>query len=126
MTVQSSAAMAPAAQRRAASQAAGWLDRENVVGYLLMTPALLLLVVFIAYPFVLGVWYSMSDVKIIGLGEFIGLKNYTDLLQSPVFQQTLRNSFVYTATATVFKLGLGLGLALVMNQYFPFRALIRA
>src|SRR3954470_4393566 len=126
MTVQSTAAIAPAAHRRAVSLAAGWLDREHVVGYLLMTPALLLLVVFIAYPFVLGVWYSMNDVKTIGLGDFIGLKNYTDLLQSPVFQQTLRNSFVYTTTATVFKLGLGLALALVMNQVFPFRALVRA
>ncbi|HEY3059252.1 MAG TPA: sugar ABC transporter permease [Chloroflexota bacterium] len=126
MTVQTSAALRGGAQRAAGTSAARWLDREGVVGYLLMTPALLLLVVFIAYPFVLGVWYSLSDVKIIGLGEFIGLKNYTDLMQSPVFQQTLRNSFVYTATATVFKLGLGLGLALVMNQHFPFRAVIRA
>ncbi len=127
MTVQSSAALAAGTRRsRAATTAAGWLDREGVFGYLLMTPALLMLVVFIAYPFVLGVWYSMSDVKIIGLGDFIGLKNYGDLLQSPVFQQTVRNSFVYTGTATVFKLGLGLALALVMNQYFPFRALIRA
>src|SRR4051794_41971230 len=123
MTVHSTAAIAPAAHRRAVSLAAGWLDREHVVGYLLMTPALLLLVIFIAYPFVLGVWYSMSDVRIVGLGEFIGLKNFADLLQSPVFQQTVKNSFVYTGTATVFKLGLGLCLALVMNQYFPFRAI---
>jgi multiple sugar transport system permease protein len=127
VTVHSSAAVAPRVQKRgAAATAAGWLDREGFVGYMLMTPALLLLIVFIAYPFVLGVWYSMSDVKIIGLGDFIGLKNYADLLQSPVFQQTLRNSFVYTGTATVFKLGLGLAMALVMNQYFPFRAVIRA
>jgi len=127
VTVHSSAAVAAGTRRgQVARSAAGWLDREGVVGYLLMTPALLMLVIFIAYPFVLGLWYSMSDVRIIGLGEFIGLKNYTDLLQSPVFQQTVRNSFVYTVTATVFKLALGLALALVMNQYFPFRALIRA
>src|SRR5262245_34433074 len=91
---------------RFASRGEGLLDSEGVLGYLLMTPALLLLVVFIAYPFALGVWYSMSDVKIVGLGEFIGVKNYTDLLQSPVFQQTIKNSFVYTVTATVFKLAL--------------------
>lgn len=126
MTVHSSAAVASTIQKRGAATAAGWLDREGFVGYMLMTPALLLLIVFIAYPFMLGVWYSMSDVKIIGLGDFIGLKNYGDLLHRPVFQQTLRNSFVYTGTATVFKLGLGLALALVMNQYFPFRAVIRA
>src|ERR1044071_8850074 len=108
-----SVSVTPAVTRheRFASRGEGLLDREGVLGYLLMTPALLLLVVFIAYPFALGVWYSMSDVKIVGLGEFIGVKNYADLLQSPVFQQTIKNSFVYTVSATVFKLALGLGLA---------------
>jgi multiple sugar transport system permease protein len=113
-------------KRGRAAAAGGWLDREGVLGYVLMTPALLLLIIFIAYPFAIGVWYSMSDVRIIGLGEFIGLKNYFDLPQSPVFQQTLRNSFVYTITATIFKLALGLALALVMNQHFPFKNVIRA
>jgi multiple sugar transport system permease protein len=103
-----------------------FLDREGVLGYLLMTPALLLLIIFIAYPFVLGVWYSMSDVQIFGLGKFIGLKNYTDLLNSPVFLQTVKNSFVYTGFATVFKLGLGLAMALVLNQHFPLKNLVRS
>ena len=103
-----------------------FLDREGVLGYLLMTPALLLLIIFIAYPFVLGVWYSMSDVQIFGLGKFIALKNYTDLLNSPVFLQTVKNSFVYTGFATVFKLGLGLAMALVLNQHFPLKNLVRS
>jgi multiple sugar transport system permease protein len=103
-----------------------WLDREGVLGYVLMTPAILLLAIFIAYPFAIGVWYSLSDVGIFGLGKFIGLKNYQDLLQQPIFLQTMRNSFVYTGSATVFKLALGLGLALVMNQAFPFRNVVRA
>src|ERR1700730_12365310 len=103
-----------------------FLDREGVLGYVLMTPALLLLIIFIAYPFVLGVWYSMSDVQIFGLGKFIGLKNYTDLLNSPVFAQTVKNSFVYTGFATVFKLGLGLAMALVLNQHFRFKNLVRS
>src|ERR671936_43370 len=81
---------------------ASWLDREGVLGYVLMTPALLLLIVFIAYPFVLGIWYSLSDLRIFGRGAFIGLKNYENLLQSPVFLQAVHNSFVYTGTATVF------------------------
>ncbi len=105
--------------RRRVSVAA-WFDQEGVLGYLLMTPALLLLVVFIAYPFVLGVWYSLSDVQIFGLGRFIGLTNYQTLLNSPVFLQTVKNSFVYTGFATIFKLALGLALALLMNQVFPF------
>jgi multiple sugar transport system permease protein len=125
MTLTSTAARATSRQS-VGTRGAAWLDRPGVLGYVLMSPALVLLTVFIAYPFVIGVWYSMSDVKIIGLGEFIGLKNYVDLTQSPVFQQTVKNSFVYTGVATVFKLGLGLGLALVMNQHFPFKNVIRA
>src|ERR687883_922308 len=112
--------------RRAAASSVGLLDREDVLGYVLMTPALLLLMVFIAYPFALGVWYSMSDVQIFGLGRFIGLTNYVNLLNSPVFLQTVKNSFVYTGFATIFKLALGLGMSLVMNQAFPFKNIIRA
>src|ERR671934_101742 len=113
-------------RRGALRSTEGFLDREGVLGYVLMTPALLLLIVFIAYPFVLGVWYSMSDVQIFGLGKFIGLANYANLLNSPVFLQTVKNSFVYTGFATIFKLALGLGMALVMNQAFPFKNIIPA
>jgi multiple sugar transport system permease protein len=77
------------AGRGRASLVEGWFDQVGVLGYVLMTPALLLLIIFIAYPFALGVWYSMSDVQIFGLGKFIGLKNYADMLNSPVFVQTV-------------------------------------
>jgi multiple sugar transport system permease protein len=126
MSTQAEAAAGSLVRERQGVSVGARLDRENVLGYILMTPALLLLIIFIAYPFVLGVWYSMSDVQIFGLGKFIGLTNYQNLLNSPVFLQTVRNTFIYTGFATVFKLALGLGLALVMNQVFPFKNLIRA
>src|SRR2546425_10129863 len=126
MTVQSTAAGRVVRRRGMAASSVALLDRENVLGYVLMTPALLLLIIFIAYPFVLGVWYSLSDVQIFGLGKFIGLTNYTNLLNSPGFVQTVKNSFVYTGFATVFKLGLGLGMALGMIQAFPFKIIVRA
>jgi multiple sugar transport system permease protein len=125
MTIQTTAT-GRIAGHRVAMPSIGALDRENVLGYVLMTPALLLLIIFIAYPFLIGVWYSMSDVQIFGLGKFIGLTNYANLLNSPVFIQTVKNSFIYTGFATVFKLGLGLAMALVLNQTFPFKNLVRA
>src|ERR1043165_4327202 len=118
------AAPSRAFRRGVAASSIGLLDRENVLGYVLMTPALLLLLVFIAYPLALGAWYSMSDVQIFGLGTFIGLSNYVNRLNSPVFDQTVKNSFVYTGVATVFKLALGLAMALVLNQTFPFKNLV--
>jgi multiple sugar transport system permease protein len=125
-TTATAGARARRARRGAAAARGGLLDREGVLGYVLMTPALLLLIVFIAYPFVLGIWYSLSDLRIFGRGAFIGLKNYADLLQSPVFLQAVHNSFVYTGTATVFKLALGLAMALVLNQHFPLKNVVRA
>lgn len=41
------------------------LEDERVLGYVLMLPAALLIVVFIAYPFGLGVWMSLTD-KLVG------------------------------------------------------------
>ena len=53
---------------------------EKILGFVLLTPAMLLILVFIAYPFVLGIWMSLTD-KLVGTpGQFIGLGNYMKLL----------------------------------------------
>jgi multiple sugar transport system permease protein len=103
-----------------------FLDRENSLGLILMFPAIAILVTFIAYPFVLGIWYSLVNARIGVPGTFVGLDNFIANAQNGIFQQTLRNTFVYTAIATAFKLVLGMALALLMNQHFPFKGLVRA
>ena len=107
----------------------GWgdlLEREGSLGPILMLPALAILVMFIAYPFVLGIWYSLVNARIGVAGTFVGLDNFIANAQNGIFQQTLRNTFVYTIITTIFKLGLGMALALLMNQHIPFKGLIRA
>ncbi|HTU01464.1 MAG TPA: hypothetical protein VMG58_06595, partial [Candidatus Sulfotelmatobacter sp.] len=47
------------------------LERESTLGVLLMLPGALLLMVFMAYPFFLGVWLSLSDSVIGRMGHFI-------------------------------------------------------
>jgi multiple sugar transport system permease protein len=102
------------------------LEREGSLGLILMAPAVLVLLIFIAYPFVLGIWYSLTDARIGVPGNFVGLNNFIANAQNGIFQQTLRNTFVYTAITTVFKLVLGMALALLMNQNFRGRNLVRA
>ena len=51
-----------------------FLDRENVLGYVLVFPALLLLGVFIAYPFLLGIWFSLTDKMVGQPADFVGLR----------------------------------------------------
>jgi multiple sugar transport system permease protein len=101
-------------------------EREGSLGLILMAPAVIVLLVFIAYPFVLGIWYSLTDARIGVPGNFVGLNNFIANAQNGIFQQTLRNTFVYTAITTVFKLVLGMALALLMNQNFRGRNLVRA
>jgi multiple sugar transport system permease protein len=102
------------------------LERENSLGLILMFPAVAILFTFIAYPFLLGIWYSLVNARIGVPGEFVGLNNFIANAQNGIFQQTMRNTFVYTAITTVFKLVLGMALALLMNQHFPFKNFVRA
>jgi multiple sugar transport system permease protein len=104
----------------------GFLEREPSLGLLLMLPGTLLLVIFMAYPFFLGLWLSLTDSMIGQAGHFIGLRNFASLLNDSIFRQTARNTFVYALVTVPFKLVLGLGLALVLNTAIPFRNAIRA
>jgi len=102
------------------------LEREGDLGIVLMLPGALLLLVFMAYPFFLGLWLSLTDSTIGHAGRFLGLRNFTGLLSDSIFRQTAQNTFVYALVTVPFKLVLGLGLALVLNTAIPFRNAIRA
>jgi len=105
---------------------AGLLEREASLGVLLMVPGALLLMVFMAYPFFLGIWLSLTDSMIGRMGRFVGLRNFVDLLGDDIFLQTTKNTFVYAMVTVPFKAVLGLGLALVLNRAIRFSNGIRA
>lgn len=102
------------------------LENPQVLGLIFATPAVLLLGVFLAYPFVLGLWLSFTDTLIGGKGAFIGLRNYLSLLEDSVFYLATFNTILYTVVAVWFKLVLGLALALILNWDFRWKGLIRA
>jgi multiple sugar transport system permease protein len=91
-----------------------------------MIPGVILLMVFMAYPFFLGIWLSMSDSMIGRIGRFIGLRNFADLLTDSIFLQTMRNTFTYALITVPFKAVLGLGLALALNNRMRFSNPMRA
>ncbi len=101
--------------------------RESTLAWLFLLPGLLILLVFMAYPFGYGIYISMTD-AFVGFADknFIWFENYQRLLDDPVFQKTVRNTFVYGVGTVPFKLVLGLWLALVLNQTFRFSRLARA
>jgi len=102
------------------------LDRESSLGLLLMLPGALLLMVFMAYPFFLGIWLSLTDSAIGRVGHFIGLRNFVDLLGDSIFHQTAKNTLIYAMVTVPFKAVLGLGLAMILNNRMRFSNPIRA
>jgi multiple sugar transport system permease protein len=102
------------------------LDREMPLAWMLLIPTLLILLVFVAYPFLYGIWLSLSDATIGNAGKFVGLQNFNTLLQDSIFRQTVANTFLYTFVTVIFKGTLGIAMALVLNNPLPFRQAMRA
>jgi len=102
------------------------LENRNVLGFLFLVPAGLLLLVFLTYPLGLGTYLGFTDARIGRGGSWIGLENYEFLWGDQVTRLALFNTFFYTAVASVIKFALGLWLALLLNKHLPFKAFLRA
>ena len=103
-----------------------FLESERLLAVVLLAPTVVLLGTFIAYPFVSGVWLSLSNTSVGNIGHFVGLHNFSKAWDDSIFQQAFRNTFFYTFWATIFKLALGMWLALLLNRSFRGKRLVRA
>src|ERR1700751_2035585 len=102
------------------------LEEERWLAVALLLPTVVLLGLFIAYPFVKGVELAVTDAKVGGPGHFVGLQNFEQIWNDGIFHVAVWNTCLYTAVTTVFKLALGLWLALLLNNNFKGRAFTRA
>ncbi|MFZ4808653.1 MAG: carbohydrate ABC transporter permease [Hyphomicrobiaceae bacterium] len=102
------------------------LEGEGNLAFLLLLPTLVLLGMFIAYPFLRGIMLAVTDTRVGIPGKWVGLDNFARLFADPIFHAVVKNTFLYTAVTTVFKLALGLWLALLLNRNFKFKAFTRA
>ena len=84
--------------------------------WLFALPALAVYVVFLVYPAVTSLWFSLTNWD--GLSpsyDFVGLDNYVALTEDPVVAQAARNNLIWTVVTLVVPLALGLALAIVLN-----------
>jgi multiple sugar transport system permease protein len=103
------------------------LDRSELLGPLFIAPAILYVLVLVALPFFLAIYYSISAFTIYDPSyRFVGAKNFFDVIQSEVFRRTLINTFIFTIGAQVIGLLLGKFAAMLLMQDFPGRGLARA
>ncbi len=119
------ASIAHAERLPAPPGASRFFKPEAVTGYCLISPAVFLMLVLLAYPFVLAVYISLTD-RILGEpGKLVWFRNFLKLLQDSLFRQTVWNSFVYTISTVFLKMLLGVILALLLNQEMRYRNLVR-
>jgi multiple sugar transport system permease protein len=79
----------------------------------------------VGYPFLYALGLSLTSKQAGVPGQFIGLRNFTDLMQGEIFLRTVRNSLVFTGVAVAVKTVLGLGLALLLQRATLGRRAIR-
>ena len=96
------------------------MRKYNNKAYLYMLPALALLVIFVFYPFVQTIIRSLYATDNMGNNTiFIGLENYTDLLSSSSFWNSIRVTFIYVLIVVVLGVLLGFATALLCRVNFP-------
>jgi len=89
---------------------------RRAVPYFFVLPALFL-TIGILYPFILSVYYSLTDYRLGSAAiEFIGFKNYLAIFSNASFWRSLGLTAGYTAASLVLQIGLGLAGALLLNN----------
>ena len=103
------------------------LDRRDVLGSFMVAPAILYVLLLVGVPFLMAVYYSLSAYTIYDPSwSFVGLANFEDILEDPMFRQTLYNTFIFTFGSQFLGLILGKFGALVLLRPFPGRKFVRA
>jgi multiple sugar transport system permease protein len=91
-------------------------NREALHGYVFMSPAILGLLIFTLGPIIISLFLSFTDYNIITDPEWVGLDNYAEMFQAPLFWQALRVSAIYSVASVPLGLALSLGLAVLLNH----------
>lgn len=102
-----------------------WQSRAD---YLYVAPAILVMLIVIAYPIYYTIELSFFNTPAslqLSQKQFTGLSNYTAILTSPVFWKVTWQTIVWTVLSTFFAFVLGLGASLALHREFVGRAFLR-
>ncbi len=101
-------------------------DRDGVLSWLLLAPAVVYILALVGVPFLLAIAFSLSDVT----GgdpsfDWVGLQNFERIFADPVFWRSLWNTLLFTAVSMFFIVVFGKVLANVLIADFRGRWLVR-
>ena len=102
------------------------LGRLNLKAWILLLPALSLLVAFTHWPTLKTFWRSVTWAKSdVATSQFVGLENYRILLEDPVFWKVLQNNFWYVLGTVPTSIALAIMMALWVNGKIRYTGILR-
>ena len=101
--------------------------REKWRRRLPLLPALLFTIVVTQVPFLMSIWYSLTDWKIVPPSprEFTGIDNYTSGYSNQFFLDAVGTSIAMTVGAVLLSIIVGTGIALLLDREFFGRGIAR-
>lgn len=91
-----------------------------------LLPALIIYLVFVIVPIIWSVYYGFFEWKGIGAATYIGLDNYTEALQDPIFWRALKNNLIIVVASILGQLPIALLLSLLLRRNTRFNRFIRS
>ncbi len=92
------------------------IRREVIIGWLFVTPALVMYAIFVLQPLALTVQYSFYKWNGVTAPTWVGLSNYAFVLSDPDLLQTIFNAFRLVLFFSLIPVGLGLLVASVIHR----------
>ncbi len=99
--------------------------RELMYGLMFISPLLVGLGIFTAWPLIYGIRLSFYTSRGMLPPKFVGFQNYIELFQRGMTATVFYNGFYYAILAVPIGLALGLGLALLLNNNFKTSGIFR-
>jgi multiple sugar transport system permease protein len=104
-----------------------FLDQDSIAAWVFLTPALILLGIFVLYPIGYLCFLSFTAGSFTREGaHWVGLRNYWRLALSPDFWQVLGNTAYFTIATVIPSLVIPLGLAVLLDHTLALRGFLRA
>ncbi|WP_051239663.1 carbohydrate ABC transporter permease [Pontibacillus halophilus] len=92
------------------------LTNDGKWGLFMVSPYLIQFLVFLSFPLIASLYFSFSKYDMLNAPEWIGIENYTTLIQDPVFHKALWNTFYFAVLFVPAQTILALILAVALNQ----------
>nr|WP_295891935.1 sugar ABC transporter permease [uncultured Devosia sp.] len=107
---------------RAASR--GWSD--TTIRNVFVIPTVAFLIIFNVFPLLYSLGFSFTDFRANSKAavNFVGFKNYIDVLADPVIWRTFSTTLWYVIVSVTGQFVVGFGLALLLNRPLPFKGLL--